>query len=112
MSDTKWLFSLAETAASLPAESEPLRFAVARQHGSMTLGLYAPRGNDVQTPHEQDELYVIATGSGAFCKDGERRAFAAPDVIFVEAGVSHRFEDTSDDFSAWVVFWGPPGGEP
>jgi len=111
MTDTNWLFSLAETVARLPPESEPLRFALAGQHGTMTLGLYAPRGGDIQTPHEQDELYVIATGSGAFNKAGERRTFVAPDVIFVEAGVSHRFEDTSDDFSAWVVFWGPPGGE-
>ena len=111
MTETNWLFSLAETVARLPPESEPLRFALAGQHGTMTLGLYAPRGADIQTPHEPDELYVIATGSGAFNKAGERRTFVAPDVIFVEAGVSHRFEDTSDDFSAWVVFWGPPGGE-
>jgi len=111
MSDANWLFTLAEVAAKLPPHSEPLRFAVARQHGTMMLGLYAPRGPDTQTPHEQDELYVVATGSGHFNKDGERRAIAAPDVIFVEAGVSHRFEDLSDDFSAWVIFWGPPGGE-
>jgi mannose-6-phosphate isomerase-like protein (cupin superfamily) len=111
LSDGNWLFSLAETVAKLPPESEALRFAVAAQHGSMTLGLYAPRGDDIQTPHAQDELYVIAAGSGAFNKNGERRAFAAPDVIFVEAGVSHRFEDMSDDFLAWVIFWGPSGGE-
>ena len=111
MADGNWLFSLAETAAKLPPESAALRFAIAGQHGSMTLGLYAPRGEDIQTPHEQDELYVIATGSGVFNKGGERRSFVAPDVIFVEAGVTHRFEDMSEDFSAWVIFWGPPGGE-
>jgi len=32
-------------------------------------------------------------------------------VIFVEAGVEHRFEDFTDDFETWVVFWGPQGGE-
>ena len=111
MSDANWLFSLAETAARLPPHAQPLRFAIAGQQGSMTLGLYAPRGDDIQTPHEQDELYVIATGSGVFNKNGERLPFVASDVIFVEAGVSHRFEDMSDDFSAWVIFWGPPGGE-
>ena len=77
----------------------------------MTLGLYAPRGPDAQTPHDQDELYIVAAGAGTFIKDGERRGFVAPDAIFVEAGVSHRFEDLSGDFSAWVIFWGPPGGE-
>jgi len=33
------------------------------------------------------------------------------DVLFVAAGVEHRFLNISDDFSAWVVFWGPKGGE-
>lgn len=111
MSDANWLLSLAKVAADLPPESEPLRFAMAARHGTMMLGLYAPRGTDVQTPHEQDELYVIAAGTGAFVKNGERRDFAAMDVIFVEAGASHRFENVSDDFSTWVIFWGPPGGE-
>ncbi len=111
MSDTGWLYPFNEIASALPPETEPLRFAIAGRHGSMTLGLYAPRGEDVQTPHEQDELYVIASGSGTFVKNGERRDFVAQDVIFVEAGVPHRFEQVSDDFSAWVVFWGPPGGE-
>lgn len=44
-------------------------------------------------------------------KGGERRPSEAQDAIFVEAGVEHRFEDFSDDFSAWVIFWGPDGGE-
>jgi hypothetical protein len=32
-------------------------------------------------------------------------------MLFVPAGVEHRFEDFSDDFAVWVVFWGPDGGE-
>ena len=35
----------------------------------------------------------------------------AGDVIFVEAGVPHRFEGYGEDFATWVVFWGPEGGE-
>jgi len=111
MPDETWLFSLAGVAGTLPPTSEPLRFSVATRRGSMMLGLYAPRGPDVQTPHDQDELYVVAAGTGAINKSGERRAIAVGDVIFVEAGASHRFEDLSDDFAAWVVFWGPKGGD-
>jgi len=29
----------------------------------------------------------------------------------VAAGVTHRFEEFSDDFGAWVMFYGPEGGE-
>ena len=35
----------------------------------------------------------------------------ASDVLFVEAGQPHRFENMSPDFSTWVIFWGPEGGE-
>jgi mannose-6-phosphate isomerase-like protein (cupin superfamily) len=34
-------------------------------HGSMQVRFYAPRGVDEQTPHGQDELYVVVQGSGS-----------------------------------------------
>ena len=42
---------------------------------------------------------------------GQRIAFGPGDVLFVGAKVEHRFEDFSDDFATWVVFYGPRGGE-
>jgi len=78
----------------------------------MRAGVYAPRGSDPQGPHDQDELYIVASGSGVFVKGETRRAFRPGDLIFVEAGVAHRFEDFGDDFATWVIFWGPKGGEP
>ena len=39
------------------------------------------------------------------------RGQADANAIFVEAGADHRFVDFSSDFAAWVVFWGPQGGE-
>ena len=87
------------------------RYAVAFEHGTMTLGFYAPRGADPQTPHERDELYIIHAGQAQIVIDGERQACRAGDALLVAAGAEHRFEGLSDDFSAWVVFWGPVGGE-
>ena len=87
------------------------RYGVLLSHGSMELGAYAPRDSDPQSPHEQDELYIVQAGSGYFRLEDERRPFAAGDVLFVPAGREHRFEDFTDDFMAWVVFWGPAGGE-
>ena len=37
--------------------------------------------------------------------------FERGEVLFVAAGVEHRFENFSDDFSTWVLFHGPEGGE-
>ena len=53
----------------------------------------------------------MQSGSGHFVVENERQPFKAGDALFVPAFVAHRFEDFSDDFAAWVVFYGPKGGE-
>jgi|SRR5579872_4137071 len=85
--------------------------ALLMRHGTFELRWYAPQKRDAQTPHTQDELYVVASGSGWFVRGPERVKFAAGDALFVAAGVAHRFEDFTDDFATWVVFYGPQGGE-
>ena len=69
--------------------------------------MYAPVGQDLQRPHTQDELYFVVSGSGIFVHEGERTAFERGDALYVEAGASHRFEQFSEDFATWVVFWSP-----
>lgn len=81
------------------------------KHGTMLLEVFAPRHHDYQTPHTQDELYFVARGHGEFVLENERMNFQAGDALFVPAGKLHRFENFSDDFVTWVVFWGPEGGE-
>ena len=81
------------------------------RHGSMSAGVFAPRGPDVQRPHAQDELYFIAHGSADLLLNGEHLACQAGDVVFVPAHAAHHFEQCSADFVTWVVFWGPEGGE-
>jgi mannose-6-phosphate isomerase-like protein (cupin superfamily) len=110
----EWLVTLEQAkTAPIPAGA---RSALLMTHGTMTLRYYAPRGRDPQTPHEQDEIYVVASGSGTFAlgreeRSLERRRFGPGDAIFAPAGWVHRFEDFSDDFATWVIFWGPKGGE-
>ena len=87
------------------------RFTRAFAHGTMSVEFYAPAGVDPQTPHTQDELYFIHSGSGDFVLEGERHAFTAGMAFFVPARTEHRFENFTPDFSTWVVFWGPEGGE-
>lgn len=81
------------------------------RHGTLEAKLYAPRGTDPQQPHDRDEVYVVAHGTGTFFCDGHRTSFAPGDFLFVPAGVVHRFEDFTDDFAVWVLFYGPTGGE-
>ncbi|HEX9648427.1 MAG TPA: cupin domain-containing protein [Alphaproteobacteria bacterium] len=105
----RWALSLAE-ALALPVPAGR-RSALALAHGTMSVRFYAPAGRDEQTPHDQDEIYVVARGRGRFLRAGDRVPFAPGTVLFVPAGVEHRFEDFTDDFATWVVFWGPDGGE-
>ena len=95
-------------AAPIPAGA---RSALLMRHGSMTLRYYAPVGEDRQTPHDQDEIYLVIAGEGWFVVDGERRRFAPGDALFAAAGSEHRFEDFAEGFATWVVFYGPQGGE-
>lgn len=103
-------FQLNETLKRLPG-SQGERFAQAFTRGTLSIELYAPRGHDPQTPHTQDEVYVIVRGQGKFYNDGVRHAFEPGDVLFVPAGIEHRFEDFSNDLLVWVIFYGPQGGE-
>ncbi len=80
-------------------------------HGTLSVEIYRPDKIDKQQPHTRDEIYVVAAGSGTFFLDGIRQAFQTGDFIFVPAFAEHRFEDFTDDFSTWVFFYGPEGGE-
>ena len=80
-------------------------------HGSLLVKVYAPRGSDPQTPHTRDEIYVVARGHGEFVCGDTRKYFGETDLLFVPAGVTHRFENFSNDLTVWVVFYGPEGGE-
>lgn len=93
------------------ASAEQTKYGVPFRRGSLELGLYMPRGKDYQQPHTRDELYLIVQGNGEFVAGDERRPFSTGDVLFVAAGVEHHFLDFSDDLEAWVVFYGPEGGE-
>ena len=87
------------------------RYAEMIRRGTMSAGLYAPHESDDQEPHDQDEVYVVIDGSGFFRIGSERQPFGPGDLLFVPAGVDHKFEDFTPNFSVWAVFYGPEGGE-
>ncbi len=87
------------------------RFSLLFRHGTLEVELYAPRGGDPQQPHRRDEVYVVVSGSGTFLNGTVREPFSPGDLLFVPAGVVHRFEDFTRDLVVWVIFYGPDGGE-
>jgi len=81
------------------------------EYGTMSVEIYRPLKIDTQTPHLKDELYIVISGAGEFLNDGRRVSFQPGDILFVPAGIEHRFENFSEDFATWVIFYGPDGGE-
>lgn len=93
-----------------------IRSAVGMEHGTMQLRLFHPGGPDRQQPHTRDEVYVVVEGRAEFViehrdRPAERLHCGPHDVLFVAAGVPHRFENHDSAFKTWVVFYGPEGGE-
>ena len=81
------------------------------EHGSLSVEVYKPEKVDLQQPHNRDEVYLIISGSGEFLNNGRRTTFNTGDFLFVPAGIDHRFENFTDDFATWVIFYGLEGGE-
>jgi mannose-6-phosphate isomerase-like protein (cupin superfamily) len=102
--------TLTELLGELPGPNGE-RFKVGMKHGTMEVLIYAPEGKDHQTPHTKDEVYIVVTGSGIFFDGKQRYPFKPGDVLYVPANTEHKFENFSDDFVTWVVFYGPEGGE-
>lgn len=96
--------SMTEALAQLERTNGKL-FVKVMEHGHMSVEVYRPIKTDLQTPHQQDELYVIISGSGDFLNDGHRATFNPGDVLFVAAGIEHRFENFTEDFITWVIFF-------
>lgn len=102
--------SIAEALNQLDTNKVKL-FEKVMTHGSMSVEIYRPVEVDLQSPHLQDELYMVISGKGEFFNDGKISTFKPGDMLFVPTGVEHRFLNFSEDFTTWVIFYGPEGGE-
>ena len=87
---------------------------------ALSAGLYVlPAGTtDPQKPHQEDELYYVvrgharmrvgskeqAVGGQAREDQSEDQAVSVGSVIFVAAGVEHRFYDITEELVVLVVF--------
>lgn len=100
-----------EQALEKLSEASNKTYGIVLEHGSLELGFYKPDRIDPQDPHDRDEVYVICSGSGDFVLEGRRQPVATGDALFVPANARHRFEGFTADFAAWVMFYGPAGGE-
>jgi mannose-6-phosphate isomerase-like protein (cupin superfamily) len=74
---------------------------------SVGLAIWPAGSTDRQQPHREDEVYYIIDGRGSIRVAGEERPVQAGSLVFVAAGVDHRFHDITEDLRV-LVFWAPP----
>ena len=94
-------------AAALALPRTPGRSAEVFVDGELEVRFAARPTNGPQVPHLRDELYFVAAGTGRYRVEDRVTPVAAGDVLFCAAQVPHGFEDISDDFCVWVLFYGP-----
>ncbi|WP_432033603.1 cupin domain-containing protein [Streptomyces antibioticus] len=76
---------------------------------NMSVGLYALDAGaaDPQRPHSQDEVYFVVSGRASLTVGVETTEVARGSVVYVPAGVAHKFHHISEDLRVMVVF-SPP----
>lgn len=76
---------------------------------NMSAGLYAlpAGGTDPQSPHGQDEIYLVVSGRASITVGDETSHVARGSVVYVPARVPHRFHHITEDLRVLVVF-SPP----
>jgi mannose-6-phosphate isomerase-like protein (cupin superfamily) len=102
-------FDLADLLAQQAASGRPyLEFHRSRD---VSTGLYVlPAGGvDRQRPHAEDEVYWVVAGRGLIRVGAEDRPVGPGSIVFVGAGVEHRFHSIEEDLQILVAF-GPAEG--
>jgi len=72
----------------------------------LSVGTYSVPGggSDDQSPHSEDEIYVVTSGSARLMAGDEAADVVVGSVVYVPAGEEHRFVDITRDFAVLVLF--------
>lgn len=73
---------------------------------SMSMGVYAlPAGGiDPQSPHTEDEVYYVVSGRARIRVGDEDQPIHAGSIVYVAAGVDHRFHAIEEALTVLVFF--------
>ncbi len=78
---------------------------------TLSVGLYVLRAGqeDLQQPHTEDEVYHVIQGRARFRAGADDYSVQSGSVLFVEAGLEHRFFEIEQDLTV-LVFFAPAEG--
>ncbi len=89
-----------------PAPGEANDYIEQMRVPDLSVGTYCiPAGGvDDQSPHTEDEIYVVTTGRARIVTDNGNADIGPGSVIFVPAGETHQFIDVAEDLALLVLF--------
>jgi len=93
-------------AAALALPRTPGRSTEVFTDGDLEFRFAARPSNGPQVPHLRDEIYIVAAGTARYRVEDQVTDVGPGDLLFCAAHVPHGFENNSDDFCVWVVFYG------
>jgi len=98
------IFQLTELKERMSASDRP--WLSVMDGDNILTGIYAlsAGAEDRQSPHDTDEVYYVVSGKGKFMAGEEEVAFKSGSILFVKAGVTHRFFDIEEDMVSVVFF--------
>ncbi|UFJ40364.1 cupin domain-containing protein [Brevibacillus humidisoli] len=73
---------------------------------AMSAGIYQLEAGavDLQQPHTEDEVYYVVQGRGQLRVGEENISVEPGSIVFVEAGVEHRFHTITESLTVFVFF--------
>ena len=88
------------------ASGEPVHWAEHLRVPDLSVGTYSipAGGTDTQTPHTEDEIYVVTSGRAVIETPGGTAPVSPGSVIFVPAREEHRFTNVTEDLALLVIF--------
>ena len=94
-----------------PDGGEPTHWIDHLASNDLSVGTYSiPAGGlDDQTPHTEDEIYVVRSGRATLVTTSGSAEVGPGSVVFVPAMETHKFTDILEDL-AMVVIFAPPYG--
>ncbi|MEE2674114.1 MAG: cupin domain-containing protein [Myxococcota bacterium] len=105
MAQATWrTFELADEIKSQRASSVPYREFL--RVPSLSCGIYSLKAGaqDLQGPHDEDEVYYVVSGRARVRVDEQERTLGPGSVLFVPASAEHSFCEIEQDLTLMVFF--------
>jgi len=113
MSDSGWeTFDLTEIRRAL--EGGKVQYQEFLRVPSLSCGLYhLPAGSqDMQTPHDEDEVYLVLEGKAQMKTGDELQEVKPGTVLYIRASETHSFFEIEEDMTLMVFFAANPPEKP